>query len=478
MSGRTIVHWFRRDLRVADNTALLAARRDAERVVPVFVLDDHYGDDPNVGPARFRFLRESLEELGRGLAAAGGRLIVRPGPAIRALPELAAEAGASAVYANAEIGPYPESRDRAVRSALGDAGALAGVELRLFPDALLVEPDALATAAGEPYTVYSPFAKRWRTAEKRAPGGSPARLDTPELASVPIAKVRAWRDLPPDGAAPAGGEPAARSLLAHFVAGPLAGYTEARDAPAVSGTSRLSPHLHFGTISPRTIRAAVREAAADGRCPKAEAAKFGAELAWREFFHHVLFHFPRVAHESFRREMDAMEWRDAPDALAAWKAGRTGFPFVDAGMRQLATTHWMHNRARMVAGSFLTKDLHVHWREGEAWFEHELADADLANNNGGWQWVAGTGTDAAPYFRVFNPALQGRKLDPAGDYVRRHVPELARVPAAKVHEPWTMTAGEQRESGCVIGRDYPAPIVDHARERAAALAMWERVRRP
>lgn len=288
---------------------------------------------------------------------------------------------------------------------------------------------------------------------------------------MPLDRVRAWRDLNSDPRAPRGGAKEAERLLAQFVSGPLADYSRGRDLPARSGTSRLSPHLHFGTISPRTIRASILEAAATGRTSVAEGRRFLSELAWREFFHHVLFHFPRVATESFRREMDGIEWREDPASLAAWKEGHTGYPFVDAAMRELSTTHWMHNRARMVAGSFLTKDLHVHWREGEAWFAYQLADADLANNNGGWQWVAGTGTDAAPYFRIFHPVLQGRRFDPQGEYVRRHVPELARVPAAKIHEPWTMTADEQGEAGCVIGRDYPAPIVDHGRERKRALEM-------
>ena len=473
MSGRTILHWFRRDLRVEDNTALLAARRDADRIVPVFVLDDRYGDDPGIGESRFRFLRESLEDLEGALRSAGSRLIVRRGPASMALPRLAAETDAAGVYANVEIGPYPEARDREVLAALESAGLL----LRLFPDALLVEPDALASQTGEPYSVYSPFAKRWEAAEKRGPAGAP-RLDAPELAlsSVPLDRVRRWRDAAADPLAPRGGAGEAARLLARFVEGSLAGYPRDRDLPARPGTSRLSPHLHFGTISPRMVRSAVLEAAASGREAAAGGRRFLSELAWREFFHHVLFHFPRVAKESFRREMDGLAWRDAPAALAAWKEGRTGYPFVDAGMRELSATHWMHNRARMAAASFLTKDLHVHWREGEAWFEHELSDADLANNNGGWQWAAGTGTDAAPYFRIFNPVLQGKKFDPKGEYVRRHVPELARVPAEKVHEPWTMTAEEERESGCVIGRDYPAPIVDHARERAVALAMWKELR--
>ncbi len=470
----TLIHWFRRDLRVADNTALWNAVRDGDRVVPVFVLDDHYGSDPGVGPARFRFLRESLESLAASLARLSGRLILRRGPADRALPDLLRETGASAVYANAEIGPYPERRDDAAAAAIEAAGG----HLRLFPDALLVEPDVIASDAGDPYIVYTPFARKWAAAEKRDPWPSPASLDTPELAGVLLSRVRAWRDLPSDAPGPKGGEPEASDLVRRFFSGPASRYGDDRDRPDVPGTSRLSPHLHFGTVSPRSIRAAAEEARREAPpAVRENIRKFVAELAWREFYHHVLFHFPRVAEESFRSEFDRMPWKENAAGLAAWTRGETGYPFVDAGMRELATTHWMHNRARMVAASFLTKDLHLHWKHGEKWFERQLADADLANNNGGWQWAAGSGTDAAPYFRIFNPSLQSRKFDPEGRYIRRFVPELARVPDARIHEPWTMTAAEQAASGCRIGRDYPAPILDHAREKAVALEMFAAVRK-
>ena len=458
-----IVHWFRRDLRTSDNTALAAAARDGDRVVPVFVLDDHYPNDPNVGPARFRFLRESLEDLERSLGKAGGRLILRPGPASRALPEIIRETGAGAVYANLEIGPYPEARDREARAAVEEIGAT----LRLFGDALLVEPDAIATAGGAPFTVYTPFSRKWLVAEKRAAQPAPGRLDTPRLRSVPISRVRAWRDLPPHGAGvPRGGEAEASRLLERFAAEAAGRYAEDRSFPARVGTSRLSPHLHFGTISPRGVLAG-----AGG------SSKFALELAWRDFFHHLLFHFPNVAQESFRPEFRVFPWRDPGAALVAWKEGRTGYPFVDAGMRELSGTHWMHNRARMAVASFLTKDLHADWRIGEKWFEHELADADLANNNGGWQWAAGTGADAAPYFRILNPVLQSKRFDPRGEYIRRFLPELANVPDTKIHEPWTMTAVEQSRANCRIGIDYPAPIVDHARERETALRLFESVRK-
>jgi deoxyribodipyrimidine photo-lyase len=470
----SIVHWFRRDLRVADNTSLARAARDADRLIPVFILDDHYASDPNVGPSRYRFLAETLAELAKSLASRGGRLLVRRGPARTALPRLLQDTGAEAVYANHEIGPYPERRDRQARDAVEAAGA----RFRLFPDALLVEPDAIATRAGDPFTLFAPFLKRWLAAEKRDPEPDPPRLETPELPGIPLGKVRSWRDLEPNFLATPGGESQARALLEKFLCHAAADYAEHRNFPARRGTSRLSAHLHFGTISPRTIRTAAigaREAAPPGAGEGI--GRFVVELAWREFYHHVLFHFPRVAEESFRPEFDRLPWRSSPESLAAWKEGRTGFPMVDAAMRELARTHWMHNRARMIAASFLVKDLHIHWREGEKWFEHQLADADLANNNGGWQWAAGSGTDAAPYFRIFHPVLQSRKFDPNGDYIRRFVPELALVPAEKIHEPWKMTSEEQRGAGCRLGTDYPFPILDHAREREAALQMFAALKR-
>ncbi|HEX4440556.1 MAG TPA: deoxyribodipyrimidine photo-lyase [Thermoanaerobaculia bacterium] len=469
-----VVHWFRRDLRVRDNTSLARAARDGDGVVTVFVLDDHYGSDPNVGPSRFRFLRESLEELAASVGRRGGRLLLRRGPAAEALPALLAEAGAKAVYANAEIGPYPEERDAAVHDALAARGA----SLRLFQDALLVDPDRVATERGDPYTVYTPFARRWTAEEKAPPLPEPASLAGPHrgLASVPIERVGAWRDLPADPKAPRGGESEAFRLLEQFAAGPIERYPDERNFPARAGTSRLSPHLHFGTISARTLHARAMEESrsASGRTA---GRKWISELAWREFYHSVLHHFPRVARESFRRELDGLAWRSDREGLDAWKRGETGYPLVDAAMRELSTTNWMHNRARMVVASFLTKDLHVHWREGERWFEHELADADQANNNGGWQWAAGTGTDAAPYFRIFSPVLQSRRFDPDGAYIRRFLPALARVPDARIHEPWTMSPAEQDAFGCRIGRDYPAPIVDHSAERRVALDLWEAIKK-
>ncbi len=464
----TLVHWFRRDLRVEDNTALSRAARDADRVVPVFVFDERFASDPRIGPARGRFLRESLEDLEANLRRAGGRLLVRRGPASEVLPRLLAETGAEGVYANAEIGPDPERRDRETAAAIEAAGG----RLRLFSDELLVPADAIANDAGDPYTVFTPFSKKWIAAEKDGPLPAPTDLATPELPAVALAAAGAGQDLDSSPSSPRGGETEAHRTLRRFFAGPALRYAEDRDRPDREGTSRLSPHLHFGTISARTIRASAEASRGDAPARARDGSRrLLRELCWREFFHHVLFHFPRVLESSFRPEFDRMPWKTDPAALDAWKRGVTGYPLVDAAMRQLSTTHWMHNRARMVAASFLTKDLHRHWREGEAWFAHELTDADAANNNGGWQWAAGSGTDAAPYFRIFNPVLQSRKFDPRGVYIRRYVPELARVPAEKIHEPWTMTPEEQRAARCRIGKDYPAPIVDHAQEREVALAM-------
>ncbi len=446
------IHWFRRDLRLADNTALFSASRDFDAVYPVFVLDDHYAEDPSVGPSRFVFLRESLAALDREVRDAGGRLTIVSGPPSRALPELLSATGASAVYANEEIGPYPAARDAAAREAVASAGG----KFRLFSDSVAVDPRDIATAEGKPCTVFTPFAAKWRPAEKREPLPAPARLAVSPGRSVPIDRVASWRNLTANPRAPRGGEKEALRALDAFLARG-ARYASERDFPAAEGTSRLSAALHFGTVSPRTVlgraRAAWRDAASGER---ASIEKFADELCWREFFHSLLFHFPHAASGAFRREMDALEWDEAGERFDAWKEGRTGYPFVDAAMRQLLEEDWMHNRARMVAASFLTKDLHVDWREGERWFARQLADADLANNNGGWQWAAGTGADAAPWFRVFNPVLQGKKFDPSGDYVRRYVPELAHLPASEIHEP----------------RD---PIVDHAIEREEALRRYRRV---
>lgn len=448
-----ILHWFRRDLRIEDNRALHAAGRDADAVVPVFILDDHYLRDQSVGPSRFVHLRESLEDLDRNLRSLSSALLVVPGPAEKVFPELVRRTGASAVYANAEIGPYPEARDERARKAI----ELVGARLRLFQDGLAVDPETLRSGEGKPYTVFAPFSKKWKSSEKRAPVPRPAALRPVDFPSVPVARVKAWRGLAANPLAARGGETEARKRFFEFLRFPVGVYGDWRDYPAQDATSRLSAALHFGTISSRTmVHAAAERVRSSSPEEKANIETFVTELCWREFFHSVLLNFPHVASGAFRREFDLLEWNDPGLEYFSWTEGRTGYPFIDAAMRQLTTENWMHNRARMAVASFLVKDLHLSWQIGEKWFEHSLVDADLANNNGGWQWAAGTGTDAAPYFRIFNPVLQSKKFDPSGDYIRKFIPELAHLSNEEIHLP----------------RD---PIVDHEREKAETLRRYEKV---
>ncbi len=470
----TAVLWLRRNLRLDDNRVLDAAQRAADAVVPVFVLDDHYLEE-DVSPPRLAFLRASLEELARDLDAKGSRLVVRKGPAGAALAALCRETEADAVFAHADHEPHGKELLEEVRRAL----SAQGTRLHVVEDLLLLPPETLTTGEGRPFTVYTPFSRRWLEADKPAPVPEPARVPAParvlapDFPSLSLDRPRAFRER---GAPrnPAAGARAARALWSAFLPGRLAAYAEERDRPDLAGTSRLSPHLRFGTIGIRRVLADAREAwrNLDARGRRG-AETFVKEIAWREFYAGILHHVPRVLTENFRREFDAFPWvkgEEADRRFEAWAAGRTGYPIVDAGMRQLAEEGWMHNRVRMVAASFLTKNLLVDWRRGEAFFRRLLADGDRASNAGGWQWAAGTGTDAQPFFRIFNPVLQGRRFDPEAAYVKRWVPELARVDARAedLHAPWTLAAPP---------KDYPAPIVDHAEARRVALAAFERIRR-
>ncbi len=464
----TAIWWIRRDLRLDDNQALAAAMRAASHVVPVFVLDPALLGSPWAGTARTGFLFDGLRALDADLRARGSGLVVRAGEPAAALRALAGEIGAHGVFAEADHSPYARARDARVAAAL---------PLSLAPGVTVHAPGAVVKADGTPYVVFTPFRRAWLALPPPRPGdllAAPARIETPAgIATLPL----------PDGAGDAAagpfvaGEGAARRRLSAFADGagaPIHGYAEARDRPDIDGTSGLSPYLRFGMVSARRAVVAARAAAAAAptAAGRRSAETWLSELVWREFFVHILHHFPHVRRESFRADLRNVAWIDDPDALAAWQAGRTGYPFVDAAMRQLAATGWMHNRARMVVASFLVKDLLVDWRAGERHFMRLLVDGDPAANNGGWQWAAGTGTDAAPYFRVFNPVAQGLAHDPQGDYVRRWVPELAGVPEAFVHAPWRMSDAAQRAAGCVVGRHYPAPIVDHAAARARALAAY------
>ncbi|MGY2083340.1 cryptochrome/photolyase family protein [Blastococcus sp. SYSU DS0539] len=450
----TALFWFRRDLRLGDHPALLAARNAAGPdgdVLPVFVVDDRLWGSS--GDPRRRFLLDCLAALDDDL---GGALVVRSGDPAHVLPALAREGGATSVHVSADAGPYGRRRDDAVERALGD------VPLVRTGSPYAVTPGRVTKADGTPFRVYSPFARAWREHGWRAP--------------APRADVR-WRtgvrsdDPPPapdlgDVVLPPAGEAAARAAWARFRDERLPGYAEGRDVPGGNGTSRMSAYLKYGCIHPRTLLADL--AAAE---QSESVRRYADELAWRDFYADVLWHRPESAREYLEPELQAMGYDSGPHAeelVRAWETGRTGFPIVDAGMRQLLGEAYVHNRVRMIVASFLVKDLHQEWTLGARYFMHHLVDGDLASNNHGWQWVAGTGTDASPYYRVFNPVTQGKKFDPDGTYVKRWVPELRDLAPEHVHEPWTAPGG--------VPAGYPEPVVDHAHERQVALDRYARVR--
>ena len=440
--------WFRRDLRLRDNPALLAAAADGA-VLPLFVLDDALRGPS--GAPRLAFLHRCLRELDDAL---GGRLVVRSGTPATVLPRVVAEVGASAVHAAADFGPYGRQRDAAVQAALG-------VPLVRTGSPYAIAPGRVRKDDGTPFRVYSPFYRAWTRHGWRAPAAD-APVSYVPAGTVESVGVPADPDLPAGLELPAAGEAAALRRWAAFRDSALAGYDGDRNRPDRPATSRMSVHLKYGTVHPRTLLADLAGRTGEG------AETFRKELAWREFYADVLWQEPRTARECLNAAYAGMELDPPGDRFAAWAAGRTGYPIVDAGMRQLRAEAWVHNRVRMIVASFLVKDLHVDWVLGAREFMRGLVDGDLASNSHGWQWVAGCGTDASPFYRVFNPVTQGRKFDPSGDYVRRYVPELRGVPGVAVHEPWALPGG--------VPAGYPEPIVDHAAERREALARYERVR--
>ena len=467
---QTVIHWFRRDLRVSDNTALHEAASRAECVVPVFIWDDAILRAPDIGAARVAFLLQSLEALAKNLGALGHRLILRHGAPEVELVRLARETGAAAVLTNRDYEPYAVSRDRRVAAALYSTG----VHFESFKDAVIHEGRDVRTQAGEPYTVFTPYARAWRALSVPSPVPRVPRAAKPvpeTIRSLPMPDASASLGHPLTQQLPAAGEHAAQEALRAFVERRVFEYDRRRNFPADEGaTSHLSPHLRFGTINIRTVLARlqrVREVASPAQLRGCDV--WLSELIWREFYIQILANFPRVAAGSFRPEYDALEWSGPDEHFAAWCEGRTGFPIVDAAMRCLNATGWMHNRLRMIVAMFLTKDLLVSWQRGERYFMQRLVDGDLAANNGGWQWSAGCGTDAAPYFRIFNPVLQGRKFDPDGQFVRQWIPELANLPEEAVHEP-------SSEPLLLARSGYPAPIVSHAIQRERCLAMFREVR--
>ncbi|MDR6292836.1 deoxyribodipyrimidine photo-lyase [Inquilinus ginsengisoli] len=475
MTDATLL-WFRQDLRLDDNPALAAAIARGGSVVPVFILDPGgEGDWPPGGASRW-WLHHSLAALATALAARGSRLVLRRGPAAKVLDALIREAGAGAVLWNRRYEPAAIARDSAIKQDLKRRGIAA----ESLNAALLFEPWEIRSRSDAPFKVFTPF---WRACLER--GGIAEPLDAPKRIPAPDAwpegdDLDGWRLLPtkPDWAgglraAWTPGEAGARERLSSFLDSGLAGYAARRDRPDLDGTSSLSPHLHWGEIGPRRSWQALEHAAAETPALRSAASAYQRQLGWREFSTHLLHARPELPADPLDARFAAFPWESDPKALRAWQRGLTGYPVVDAGMRQLWRTGWMHNRVRMVAASFLIKHLRLHWREGEAWFWDTLVDADLANNAASWQWVAGSGADAAPYFRIFNPVLQGEKFDPDGTYVRRHVPELARLPAKWIHRPWAAPDAVLADAGVTLGKTYPRPIVDHAAARRLALAAFQ-----
>ena len=466
----TVLWWIRRDVRLADNHALTAAVSNSDAVVPVFVVDDRLLTSRCACARRADFLWHNLRSLDVQLRRRGSYLVVRRGSPVEQLRMLMETTGAVAIYAEEDYSPFARERDNAVAEVL---------PLRLTGGVVVHAPGTVLKADGGTYTVFTPFSRAWKALPlPRADGllPAPADLNTPaglETLSLPAEHEAEGRDTFVPGEAE-GMRRLREFVLEPAFSPPVYQYSEGRNRLDRNGTSGLSPYLRFGVISAHQAVVSVMEAMAAASHSSAlkGAETWLNELIWREFYIHILAHFPSVRKGAFRPNMQSIPWLNRQADFDAWKAGRTGFPVVDAGLRQLASTGWMHNRARMIAASFLVKDLLIDWRWGERWFMQQLVDGDPASNNGGWQWTAGTGTDAAPYFRVFNPVLQSVKFDPQGMFIRRWLPELEGVPDKHIHEPWRMSASEQQSFGCVIGRDYPAPMVDHKAARSRALAAY------
>lgn len=474
-SREPVIVWFRRDLRRSDNAALTAAAKSGAPLLPLYSLDDETPGERRLGSAARWWLHGSLKALSKSL---DGQLCLRTGHATNVLASALDETGAQTVHATQGYDPWDASLEQSIATLCAEKGA----KLYLHPGQVLFAPETVRTGGGDPYKVFTPF---WKACLGQPASHAPLR--PPKLGNFVTAKSEPLDDLKllpttPDWAGGLrgtweAGEEAAKKRLADFLDHGLADYADARDNLFGDPTSQLSPHIHFGEISPNQIWHAVRHAADADPGKRRGTEKFLAELGWREFSYHLLSHFPRMPDAPLRPEFANFPWRKDDAALHAWQQGQTGYPVVDAAMRQLWRTGWMHGRARMIVASFLVKHLLLPWQAGEAWFWDTLVDADLANNAASWQWVAGCGADAAPYFRVFNPILQGQKFDPDGDYVGEWVPELRDLPATDIHAPWDTPSLELAQSGVELGKTYPEPIVAHAFARQRALAAFETIKR-
>ena len=441
-----VVHWFRCDLRLDDNTALHAASAAADVVIPIFIFDPAILKAPETGAPQVAYMLRTLESLERDIKAAGGKLIFRHGKVLDEMKAVFKATGATALFYNRDYEPYARERDGAVEKWTKSHA----IEVHSFKDGVIQEPHEVLKKDGKPYGVFTAYSKIWRTLPS-APVLPAVKFHRaarqPHSLTLPTLKKLGFStDIP----LPPAGEKAGRDQLKSFVAKHLLHYGRQRDFPAASATSRLSPHIRMGTLSPRAILAAVEKAARQHRHARKDIDTFVGELIWRDFYRQILWHYPHVATSAFKEAYQAIKWENNGRLFKAWCEGRTGYPIVDAGMRQLNSTGWMHNRVRMIVASFLTKDLLISWQWGERYFMQNLLDADLASNNGGWQWSASTGTDAQPYFRIFNPSAQAIKFDPEGVYIHRYVPE-------------------------VETRAYPAPLVDHAKQRVKALKLFKKI---
>jgi len=471
--------WFRRDLRLEDNPALRAALDAGCTPVPVYIHDEPHGQWP-LGAASAWWLRHSLHALRNSLQERGSDLALVKGEALTALSTLAKRLGAQSVYWNRSYEPDHIRRDTEIKKALAEQG----LDVQSFNGNLLREPRALVKSDGSPYRVFTAFWKNLqKTGAARTLTHCPKTLPAvPEIKGLSLEQLDLLPTIPWDKAFYTHWQPGEAGAYAAFdllCTEALRDYPEHRDRPALAGTSRLSPHLHFGEISPQQVWQGVQAWATvnpePGVVQAAEA--YSRQLAWREFSHHLLYHYPHTADRPLDPRFEQFPWRvDYAEDLRRWQRGQTGIPLVDAGMRQLWTTGWMHNRVRMVVASLLTKNLFVPWQEGARWFWDTLVDADLANNTMGWQWTAGCGADAAPYFRIFNPVRQGGRFDPDGHYVRRWVPELEKLPAKWIHNPWQAPASVLEAAGVILGNTYPGPIVDLSESRAIALQIWDQVK--
>jgi deoxyribodipyrimidine photo-lyase len=444
---KVALHWFRCDLRLCDNSALSAAVSESDAVISIFIFDPVILSATHTGAPQVAYMIATLQSLQKDIALAGGRLIFRHGAVEEEMRAALRETGAHALYFNRDYEPYARQRDAAVEKLARSLN----VEVHPYKDGVLHEAGEILKADGTPYGMFTPYSHAWKSRVKPTVHPAvkfhlPRGLKEPAGIPLPTAKQLGFST---DIALPAAGERAAQHQLEQFVASEVLHYKSRRDFPALDATSRLSPHLRMGTISPRTVLAAVERADRKHPASRAQTQVFVNELIWRDFFRQILWHFPHVADSCFKPQYNELKWENNERLFTAWCEGRTGFPMVDAGMRQLNRTGWMHNRVRMITAMFLTKDLLVSWQWGERYFMQRLFDADLASNNGGWQWSASTGTDSQPYFRIFNPTTQAQNFDPEGHYIRRYVPEADTL-------------------------DYPAPIVDHAQQRVKALTLFKK----